>query len=97
MRDTIDRQFDTLKSFFHLHIVLIASKCLIVGQQSKHAETLIFSFLSKKTAPKAHLKRLEAYGVAILVKVCAVINFLASKTVISMLTTVFVKEGQNRS
>ena len=60
-------------------------------------EVLISSFHSKKTAAEAHREHQKVYGDAALSETTCRDWFVASKTVISMLTTVRVKEGQKPS
>ena len=57
-------------------------------------KVLISFFHSKKKAAKAHQELQKCYGDAALSKKCAVIGSVASKTLISILTTVRVKEGE---
>ena len=61
-------------------------------------EVLLFFFHFKKTAAEAHRELQKIYGDAALsLKQRAVIGSVASKPVISILTTVSVKEGQKPS
>ena len=60
-------------------------------------EVLIFFFHSKKTAAEAHRELQKVYGDAALSETTCRDCSVATKTVISMLTTVKVKEGQKPS
>ena len=88
------------KPFWHISDFVLASYTFGCAKMSDYVpnnrhlrEVLIFFFHSKKTAAETHRELQKVCGDAVLVKQRNVIGFFASKTVISMLTTVRVKEG----
>ena len=91
-------RFDTLVILFWRHILLVVWKCLILCQTIVICRECWFSSFIRR---KRRLKRIESSKkfteMLLLVKQRAVIGSVASKTVISMLTTVRAKEGQKPS